>query len=328
LHVNTITAYRVINAVAFFLCCFLIAEIVRMLGANSREVIAGICFFATLKFGMKFTVYDPVLTDGLGTALLLTIIYATLARKSVLYLTAMFLGVLCRENLLPLSVFYVLFGLSRSESRKDLAIRVALSALPIFLFLFYRSHPLVLPDPKSGISAGGQIRKALFSISLLPETQGRFLVAIVNALGVMAVVVLSNFKAFLSFLKSNVHWGYYVLISFLLGILGGDERLIMLQFPLFIYLTLVFVRDGTPSKSTNCLPLLVILQLIAGETFLPWRGSEKFYLTRYSPYSFGVDFFMVESFCVALLVSVHVCLRGARREKNTDSDVTEGLALN
>jgi hypothetical protein len=299
LHTNTFTAFNATNFICYMLSCYLIWKLVRLYHADLDISILCVCLFANLKFFLKFWIYYPILTDSMGTMLMLALIYFTLIRNDLWYLITITISVFCRENLLALILFNIIYALHCTDGPRKIARRVLMHAVPFAAFALIHAYPLVIPDPNWPGGPMG-LRTHFTSLTMIlgtPDIQVKFALAHVNALGVLLIMALINWRRNIAFLRRNRHWAYYGIVTLCLAMLGREERHISWQAPLLLVMFAERCASISREQALRTGVTLLALQFIWAETMLPWAGSKEFYLTRFCIYPSTVDIFLIELSC-------------------------------
>ncbi len=275
--VNTFLGYSILNFVSYVLSCILIYKILKFYTLSRANCCIGVFFFSTLKLGLKFLIYMPILTDGLGTLLLLAIVYFTLTKKHIYYLVAMSLSVYCRENLLALMFFNILYNIRTKKAGKDIYRAVLRQIIPFSIFVLSRKVPVLLLSPLATVSSSHFLKGRMFLLFFDADWKVRVFLAHVNALGILVMLPFFYRMRTNAFLKDNYEWIYYLLINFFLCLIGGGDldRYATWQMPLLIVLVML---AGEHYSAVAWLYLLLI-QSIAMEFFLPWMRDREFYLS-------------------------------------------------
>lgn len=308
---STFTGYRILNGASSVLSGLLIYGIARRYTREPGRALVGVALFLFLKYGPKFWIYYPVLTDGLGTVLLLAGILATIAGHRLAYVVVMALGVFCRENLLVLIGFNVLHALRTGRSRSAVLSSLALQAVPIGLFVVSRVKPVFPPlgaTDDFGV-AFNFLRRFLFSF----DWQFRAGVAHLNALGVLLVLALLNARRMVAFLRADYEWAYYLAAVLLLLPIGGTDldRFAYWHAPLLV-VTLVRLPWAATWDAWFWSHVLA-LQAIAMDLFLRWQPQREFYLALFAAHARDASFLYLEASAVLTMAIVAAMLHATRR---------------
>jgi hypothetical protein len=298
---GTFAGFRVLN-----LCChvgvtLLAYRIARQYTRARSVAVLAATFVVLRKFGFKFTMYYPVLTDGLGDLLLLAIVWATLERRPILYVVAMVAAVATRENLLVLLPFNLLYAFRTGTRGGRLVGAAALQALPVIAFVLSRWHPVFV---SIGDVGAGWLLAAGTTFVRSPAQQQALMLGYVNALGVLAVVPVLSWRRAVAFIGEQYEWAWFFGATLVLSAICGSDfdRYAVWMSPLAIALVTLEMRDaGSPSRLWIH---FVLLQLVATELFLPWGPEQAFYVSRCASHAIGSPFAYIAVFSVALVVMV------------------------
>jgi hypothetical protein len=298
---GTFTGFRALNVVCHVLTTLLAYRIAMRFTASRSVGVLAAAFVVARKFGFKFTIYYPVITDGLGDLLLMAIVWATLERRPLMYVVAMVAAVATRENLLGLLPFNLLYELRMGASPRRFALTTALQAIPVVAFVLSRRYPVFVAIGDVGpawlvTAAVGFVRS--------PAQQQELLLGFVNALGVLAIVPVLAWRRSATFLAEHYEWAWFFGVTLVLtAICGSDyDRYAVWMTPLAVALVASEQRDAAvPSHRWLC---LLALQVVAMELFLPWLPDQAFYVSRCASHAMGSPFAYVAAFSAALVAMV------------------------
>lgn len=295
--------YVLLNTVAHALNIWLVFRIVRRLGHDRFHAIVAAALVATIKFGLKFSVYDPLLNDAIGHVFLLAAIDLTLARRPMASALVVTVGVFCRENVVVVVLFHVLHALRFADRRRMVA-TVALQFFPFAAVVVSRLYPIFTPEPHQGSwNALHMWGERLF---FEPSRLSRAFFAWQCSLGVLAALALLRLRDVVHFARANYEWGAYLVASLLLGLLGGsdvDRFAVWLAMPL----TVAVLNMWDARKWLYGLAL----HGVAMELFLPWSPNDVFYRSRFVVHA-GADTFgylTISAFVLIVAVAVLSSLR-------------------
>ena len=273
---DTFTGYHLLNAVSFVGASVLMYATARRVGLARETSLVALGLFAVLKFGVKFWIHYPVLTDGLGTLLMMAIIYATVSRRDGLYLASMSAAVFCRENLIVLIVFNLLHAVRCGHLAGRYGRVVVLHGIPLALLALGRAFP-VFPVQVPGAGVLQYAGAHVWSFVSSPKTQGVFVLGYLNSLGLVLVLALYRGAHVAGFLRTHYEWLYYVAIMIVLSIvLGVDvDRYALWVAPGLIVASL----DPAPRVDAAAARLwgyLLLVHAVSMELFLPWFPDRTF----------------------------------------------------
>ena len=266
---DTFTGFRVLNLGSYILASLLVYRVARDLPLSRMGAVVSVVLFETLNFGLKFLVYYPVLTDGLGQLLLMTVVWTTLTHRYVLYILAMAAAVSTRENLLILMFFNVLYVI-RTGGRRRIVLATLLQVLPLILFALSRAHPVFQPDGEATWLVAGRAAKRFL---MDPEQQTRFVLADLNSLGLLVVLTAYSWRKVWTSSRRSYEWAYFAAASLGIAVIGGADfdRFAVWLAPCLIFslLAVSFPLEGGASRLWI---YWLVLQAVAMEFFLPWSG--------------------------------------------------------
>ena len=302
LGIGTFRGFHLVNAICYGLSCLVVYRLLRWYKVKYFSAVLGVGLFICLKFGLKFWLYYPVLTDGLGTLLLTGVLLCAVSGRHILYLTCMMLAVFCRENLLGLVPFHILCLFSGSRPRREAFGLALLNLVPLAAFVLSRSFPFVIPV--GGYSLYRQALSFATLLALDPKRQVNFFLAHINSLGVLAVVPFLFWKRSLTFFLRHRCWCYFFFMNLVLSIIGGNDRdrFALWQAPMLV----ILVAGELSCQARQVLfAHLLFLQAVWSELFMPWRPDVDFYLSRYAVYPpTRIDSFFMELSCAVVTLIV------------------------
>jgi hypothetical protein len=300
---DTFTGFRVLNLTSHGLAAVLLYRIARALGLMRSAALLAVVFFSTLKFGLKFLVYYPVNTDGLGALLLMAIIWATLEKRHLVYTLAMVAAVATRENLLALMPFHALH-LIRTGSGTGRFVAAVLPQIPaLAAYWLSRKYP-VFPGVVS-FPAWMAVKMGATQFVQSAASQQRLLLAYLNAVGVPLILLALAWRRAVVALGARYEWAYLVAVSLALSVVGGSDldRFATWLAPAAILgvLALYIPRRGPVPRIWM---YWLLIHVSAMEFFLPWFPEEPFYLSRYAAHAPGVAYTYIAVFSWALIAAV------------------------
>lgn len=306
---QTFQGFHMINFISYVLSCILMYRLLRFFQLDTYFAVLGVLLLIALKFGVKYWIYYPVLNDGTGTLLLLSVLYFTLSQNHLLYLLTMIIAVFCRENLLALILFQILYTLSRSPHVKTLILMTMLNLIPIIVFIINRHFPLVLPITETPYLSPFDLAEDFL---LNTERKLRFVLGHIKSLGILCIFPFFAIRETCQFLGRHPYWIYYLLINLVMSAVGGEdvERYALWQAPLLIIillrtLSLKFSFD----LGSKMLIHFVLLQLIWSEIFFYWRSDEAFYFSRYVAYANGMQTLLMTISCLMYVILIKIAYK-------------------
>ena len=311
---NTFLGYKILSILSFLGSCWIIWLIGHRLRAPVGVTCAVVLLFAFTKFGLKFWLYYPVLTDGLGNLFLFLCVYAVIAEKHALFAVTLAVGLACRENLIVLIPFYLAHALRDRDNRCGWPRHLAFLLIPLTAFLLYKFFPVFLADRDYSVlhTMAGWANRFVRQ----PANQHVFVTAHFNALGMLAVVPLLHARELVAFFRSEPEWLVYAAATAAVSVLGGYDydRFALWQVPTVAAFFFRVLAKLPLYRLTAWLVVIVALQLVASEVLLYWAPDESFYLSRYAVYAIGrVAFAAILAFTTLLLIGSVVLKRRFER---------------
>jgi hypothetical protein len=273
---DTFTGFHLLNVLSFVLASMLMYATARRLDFARETSLLALALFAVLKFGVKFWIYYPVLTDGLGTLLMMSIIYATVSRRDILYVASMSAAVFCRENLIVLVVFHLLHSIRCGRVADRYGRMLVLYGIPLMLLALSRAFP-IFPVQVLSVGLLEYLGAHAWSFVSSPKTQGVFAIGYLNSLGLVVVLALYRAGHVARFLRVHYEWLYFAVTMIAMSIvLGVDvDRYALCLAPALIVASL----DPVPRVDGSAARLWVYLLLVHAasmELFLPWYPDRAF----------------------------------------------------
>lgn len=235
IHPDPIIAFTILNIVAIVGVVLAYYGILRFYGLPIKWTLLAIVLYLVSWPALRWWVYYPVLTDQLGSALVLATIWATLTRRYLLY--SLFAAALMatRETGIILLVFFALFHSNPWNSHRDkeghpFARVVRLAAWNLFPLLVYFQVRFFPVFPSSNNFDMLLYAKTVMNATLAsPEKQYQMLLAVLNGLGVLPYVLIwgvfyFGLRRIVSILRANVHWIWYVIINFIFAPLSRTDH--------------------------------------------------------------------------------------------------------
>lgn len=244
LHPDPTTAFTRLNAVAILLIVLACYGILRFYGLSVWWSLVGLALYLVAWPGLRFWIYYPILTDQLGTALLLSALWAVLHQRHLLYTVTTAALMATRESGAVVVLFFLLFHANPWNPHRDLQgstshrwLRLAAwNLLPLAVLLDARCHPFFPQSNTYNMTAA--VLVAVMGTNLSAQKQLQCVVALLSVFGVIPYVLwltLLNhgLRRAIVGLRAHWHWVVYVLTAILLAPLSwtDQERFLILAVP-------------------------------------------------------------------------------------------------
>jgi hypothetical protein len=218
---DVIRGFLAMNLISMVLAgAFLAATVHRVSGGVLLPAVA-VLWWAALPGAARWTLYYPVLVDGIGLAFLFALVFAVVSRLPWLFALLIGPAALTRENLIVLVPMLWLALLPRGAWRAT-AWSAAAAAVALAAIVWVRLWPPV--PPAQPFDAAFELRQNLeWFFTNAGDRALRFASAWVLALGLLGVVPLVAWRASLGFLRRELAWAYYLVATVgLIVAIGGD----------------------------------------------------------------------------------------------------------
>ena len=272
---DPIRGFLLVNLTSFVLSGPLLLALLRRYGVGVAPALLGVLWWATLPAGVRYAIYDPVLTDGLGLLFLLAALVAIAHERVAVFALILAFGVLVRENLVVLVPFAAL-ALWRRGPLRAVAL-AALAAVPAALvFVAVRLAP-PLPPPH-GFDALFEIRQNWDWLTRNASDRAwRLLAAGPLSLGLVFAIPIARANASARFLRDHVAWAYYFVGTLLVIIAGGADwdRYFLYFAPALLVLTFAICL---PALGVARATIVTLAQLVAVRFAWPVGPNEAEYL--------------------------------------------------
>ena len=297
---DTFDGFRVLNLASFGATCFFVARLVLGVGARRPAALAAVVVFVSLKFALKYWVSYCVTTDALGTLLLLVAADAVVRRNHVVFALTLAVGAYTRENLFFLAPFHVLASWRLRKSWRDPVFALVAAAAPWAVLYYARENPVVALsypyDPLYEIEVWGE--RFFFD----GRRQQLAAYAWLNSLGILALLPVLQLPRTLAFLRTHAEWIFFFFAMSLPATCAGADydRFALWSLPLGLVL---FATGAYGELRGRGLVLMLAVQVIAGELFLPWVETEFFQISRMAAHPQRNSFHFVASSVLAFVLA-------------------------
>ena len=269
---------------------WLLYRLLRHYAISSGLALLAVGWWAVLPLGLRWALYYPVLPDTLGFFLLLALIVCALEGRFILFGGLLVVAALTRENLIALGPFLWLIHVRRDPLGVTLR-SLAVGIPAVLVYLAVRVFPVVPPPPDfTNWAERYQIDVNLrFVFENIDAHAWRYVLAAPLTLGMFFALPFAWPRRLVAFLRHELHWAYYVLMSFVVALVGGrdDDRYLYVLVPALA----VFVFHLAPSavwRSAWRIGALTLLHFAAVRFLWPVGTSESEYL-QYTVSSMNVD---------------------------------------
>jgi hypothetical protein len=281
---------------------WLLYRLLRHYAVSPALALIAVGWWAALPLGLRWALYYPVLPDTLGFFLLLALMVSALEGRFALFGGILVVAALTRENLIALGPFLWLLHVRRDPVGATLR-SLAAGVPSVLVYLAVRFFPVVPPPPDfTNWAERYQIDVNLrFVFENIDAHAWRFVLAAPLTLGMFFALPFAWPRRLVAFLRRELHWSYYVVMSFVVALVGGrdDDRYLYVLVPALA----VFVFRLAPSslwRSAWRLGALTVLHLVAVRFLWPVGTSETEYL-QYTVSAMSVDrMIALVYFCGAL----------------------------
>lgn len=268
--------FRVLALIDTTLILLLVFALLRALNFSHWDSILGMTLYGTVFWTLKFSFFAPCYIDHSTQVITLLVLWVMVKRWWPLLPMLVFGGYFQKESVVFLvPVFMVYFVQTRGWRWWPLYVlgffALAASIIPYFI-LRNNVHPLnlVLGSPLRAISDNWKI------IARTPGYPRILIVAIFSGLGVLPLVILSQFRSVWDYLRQHL----YLLMMIAIGtflLLGGQDkaRLFLHMLPAVTILSVAMIREvRTRFSKVNYfawLFLVLLLHLFVGNHLAPFR---------------------------------------------------------
>jgi len=262
-------------------------------------------WWAVLPLGLRWALYYPVLPDTLGFLLLLALMVSAFEGRFLIFGGVLIVAALTRENLIALGPFLWLVHVRRDPVGVTLR-SLAVGAPAVLVYLAVRLFPVVPPPPDfTNWAERYQIDVNLrFVFENIDAHAWRYVLAAPLTLGMFFALPFAWPRRLFDFLRSELHWAYYVVMSFVVALVGGrdDDRYLYVLVPALA----IFVFHLAPLslwRSPWRVAALTVLHLLAVRFLWPVGTSEAEYL-QYTVSAMSQDrMISLTIFCAVLALS-------------------------
>jgi hypothetical protein len=294
--------FLVLDLVSALGSAWLLYRLLRYYAVAPALALLAIGWWAVLPLGLRWAVYYPVLPDTLGFFLLLALVVSALESRFAVFAGLLVVAALTRENLIALGPFLWLVHVRRDPVGITLR-SLAVGVPAVLVYFAVRLYPVIPPPPDFTNWA----ERYLIDVNLryvfenIDAHAWRYVLAAPLTLGMFFALPFAWPRRLVAFLRRELHWAYYVVMSFVVALVGGrdDDRYVYVLVPalaVFVF----HLAPSSPWRSGWRVGALTVLHLAAVRFLWPVGTSESQYL-QYSVSAMSQDrMIALTVFCAVL----------------------------
>lgn len=261
--------FTILSFIALWLTGIITYFMLKTMGFSNQLALTGLLFFLSMGWATRFNIYDFWLTDPLGFLFIVATMWSILAKKDLLFLLLLAIGVIAKENVIFVAPLYYTLNSKKLLDGKVM-FRASYLIAPALLVLF--AIRILFPTTNAEYNAAtllqtiGWSRIQNLSIdSLLSYSIGTFGISLIFLPFFSIRQNLPYFFRFLPFIALTY-------LSLLFAV--NTSRLIVSAFPAIIVMALYGIKSiidktGINEKLFTLLPLsLIFLLLIKKEWYI------------------------------------------------------------
>lgn len=266
--------FTILSFVALCLTGIMTYFLLKTVGFSNQLALTGLLFFLSLGWATRFNIYDFWLTDPLGFLFIVAALWSIFAKKDLLFLLFLAIGVTAKENVIFVAPLYYTFNSKQIFDGKTLFRTFYMIAPALFVLVAIRIFSPTTNDEYNLVNLlqtiGWERIQILLTDIQLSYSVGTFGIALLFLPLFSIRQNLSLFFRFLPFVALT-----YVSLLFAVN----TERLIVSAFPAFIIMALhgikiIAEKTGLHEKYFIFLPLSSIALLL---TKKDWRFVPHLY---------------------------------------------------
>jgi hypothetical protein len=255
---------------------WLLYRLLRRYAVSPALSLLAIGWWAVLPLGLRWALYYPVLPDSLGFFLLLALIVSALEGRFAVFGGLLVAAALTRENLIALGPFLWLLHVRRDPLGVTLR-SLAMGVPAVLVYFAVRSFPVVPPPPdfENWAERYRLDVNLRFVFENIDAHAWRYILAAPLTLGVFFALPFAWPRRLVAFLRHEPHWAYFIVMSFVVALVGGrdNDRYLYVLVPALA----VFVFHLAPAslwRSAWRVGALTLLHLAAVRFLWPVGTSE------------------------------------------------------
>jgi hypothetical protein len=282
--------FLLVNLLAGLGSAWLLYRLLRHYEVSPPLILLAVGGWAVLPLGLRWAIYYPVLPDTLGFFLLLALIVTGLEGRFLLFAGLLIAGALTRENLIAMGPFLWFIHVRRDPLGVTVrSLAVGLAAVAVYFAV--RVFPVVPPPLEyenwaERYNIGVNLRQVFENYD---AHAWRYGLAALLSLGMFFALPFAWPRQVLALLGRERHWAYYLVMTFVVALVGGrgDDRYLYALAPA-LAVFVVRVAPSTLWRSAWRVGALAVLHLLAVRFLWPVGASESEFL-QYEVSAMPVD---------------------------------------
>jgi hypothetical protein len=290
---DLIINFTILSFTALWLTGIITYFMLRTMGFSIPLAFTGLLFFLSLGWATRYNIWDFWLSDPMGFLFIVAAIWSIFAKKDLIFLLLLAIGVSAKENVIFVAPLYYTFNAKKMLDSKVLFRSLILVAPALLILLALRIY---IPTTNDGYNVANlfQTIGSKRIQQLLKDTGDYLLLYSIGTFGVSLIFLpLFSIKQNLSlFLRFSP---FFVLAYSSLLFAYNTERLIVSAFPAVIIMALYGIKSiadktGSYGKIFIFLPLsLIALLLIKKEWHIVSSLYEALILLLFLALSYQSD---------------------------------------
>ncbi len=234
---GSIAQFSIVARIDCVLMLILAFALLRALGFEYWTSLAGMTFYAGVFWTLKFSVFSPAYIDHMTQVIALLILWVMAKKWWFLLPPLMFGAYFQKESLIALVPVIMIYYLSEKGWKW----------IPLYILGFFLAAASVIPYfiLRNNVHQLNPESSPFYALSeswkIVNEKPGylRIMVtAMFSGLGIMPLIILSQFRWVVGYLRKNPHWIAMILIGIFLLFGGKDKpRLMLYALPAFMVMT-------------------------------------------------------------------------------------------
>lgn len=266
---DVVLGFYVLNVAAMLGAGLVLLAFLRQCGVPSPLRVYAVLWWAVLPFSLRFVVHYPVLVDGVGFLFAVSLLYAAMSRRLLVFAVLFAGAVLTRENLLVLAPLPLLRSVGRTER-----LRALLACVPaVASLVVIHAWPVITPTPGSLSTAEYIGFHAAVIVTNAGDQATRLVLSPLLALGLLLAMVAARPIAIARVFAREGGWVFFLVASLVSATLGGldHDRYLLLIVPVLL---VAICRAYAGVWGTKSLLALTAGQLVCARALVPMAGDE------------------------------------------------------